>query len=427
MPQSPALVSHPTSPDRRALSLLALLTCLNILSWVDRQIIPALAPLLIEELGLTSAQIGLLYGYAFILCFILAVALLGTLADRVHRPRLIAAGLAVWSLFTSLSGLAHSFAQLAAARVMVGIGEATLTPAALAILSDVFPERWRARAAGIFAIGLPIGAGLSLIVAGILAPRYGWRICFVMLGMIGVVAAAAVALVPDAPRHRPHVPFAPPVAPSATRPDRPVGDFLTTLHRSPALAWTIAGGVIITFSTGATIHVLTWLVQERGYEFRQAALVGGGLYALTGTIGNVTGGWWADFCAARWRGGRLWSMVIAQVVLTPATLMFFLSAPGSTAFYAGWLLSGLRGTIWFGPLYAAVQDLAPPHARATAVAFLMLAINLLGGGPGPWLAGAIGDRSSLTQGLLVTTWIGVGALVPFALAARAVPHADSDR
>lgn len=408
------------SPDRRAIALLVLLTSLNVLSWIDRQIIPAVAPLLIAELGLTSAQIGLLYGYAFILCFIVAGTLLGTLADRVHRPRLIAAGLAVWSLFTALSGLARSFAQLAGARVMVGIGEATLTPAALAMLSDVFPERWRARAAGIFAVGLPIGAGLSLIVAGILAPRYGWRSCFLVLGIVGVLAAVGIAMVPDIERA---VPVGHSFHPATGR-HQPFRDFLVTIRHSPALALTMLGGVIITFSTAATIHGTTWLVRERGYEFREAAILGGGLYALTGTIGNISGGWFADFCAARWRGGRLWSMVIAQALLMPPTLLFFTSAPGSAAFYVGWVLSGLRGTIWFGPLYAAVQDLAPAHARATAVAFLMLALNLLGAGPGPWVAGAIGDRWSLTQGLIVTTWIGLAAIVPFALAARAVKAAE---
>ena len=414
MPQSDDPIPPPRSPDRRAFALLALLTCLNVLSWIDRQIIPSVAPLLMAELGLTSAQIGLLYGYAFILCFIVAGTVLGTVADRVHRPRLIAAGLAVWSVFTALSGLARSFAHLAGARVMVGVGEATLTPAALAILSDVFPEHWRARAAGIFAIGLPIGAGLSLIIAGILAPRYGWRACFLVLGILGVLAAFIVAFVPDVERR------AVKARPPSER-HQPFRDFLGTLRHSPALALTITGGVIITFSAGASVHVITWLVRERGYEFREAAILGGGLFAVTGTIGNIGGGWWADFCAARWRGGRLWSMVIAQVVLVPTTLLFFLSAPGSAAFYVGWVLSGLRGTIWFGPLYVTVQDLAPAHARATAVAFLMLAINLLGGGPGPWLAGAIGDRWTLTHGLLVTTGIGVLAIVPFALAARAAP------
>lgn len=398
--------------------LLALLTALNILSWIDRQIIPALAPLLIAELGVTSAQIGLLYGYAFILCFILAGGVLGPLADRVHRPRLIAAGLAVWSLFTGLSGVARSFVQLAAARLLVGIGEATLTPAALAILSDVFPERWRARAAGIFAVGLPIGSGFSLIVAGLLAPRYGWRTCFIVLGVVGVMAAAVVAMMPDPRNGRvragPHDEHHSDVAAGFSR---PVIDFIDVLRQSPALMLTIAGGAIVTFSTAATIHVLTWLVRERGLEFRQAALMTGGIYALFGTIGNVAGGWFADVCAARWRGGRLWSLVVTQAVLVPPTVLFFSSAPGSTAFYAGWVLSSLRGTIWYGPLYAATQDLAPAGARATAIAFLMLAINLLGAGPGPWLAGAIGDHWSLTEGLILTTWIGLLAVVPFAMAA----------
>lgn len=412
----------------RAWLLLGLLTALNILSWIDRQVIPALAPLLMAELGLTSAQIGLLYGYAFILCFILAGAVLGPLADRLHRPRLIAIGLAVWSLFTGVSGLARSFVHLAGARLMVGIGEATLTPASLAMLSDVFPERWRARAAGIFAVGLPIGTGASLIVAGILAPRYGWRACFFVLGIIGVIAAAAIAMVPDprsAPGSRP--PEAGPrdaalVGAAFRRPmtmvDQPVGEFLRVLSRSPALLLTIIGGAIVTFSTAATIHVLTWLVRERGFEFREAALLGGGIYALAGTGGNVAGGWFADVCEARWRRGRLWSLVITQVVLVPPTFLFFWSQPGSAWFYAGWVLSSLRGTIWYGPLYAVTQDLAPPTARATSVAFLMLAINLLGAGPGPWLAGAIGDRSSLTDGLIVTTWAGLVAVVPFAIAAR---------
>jgi len=410
--------------------LLALLTALNILSWVDRQIIPALAPLLMADLGLTSAQIGLLYGYAFILCFILAGAVIGPLADRLHRPRLIAAGLAVWSAFTGLSGLARSFLHLAGARLFVGIGEATLTPAALAMLSDAFPAGWRARAAGVFAMGLPLGSGLSLVVAGLLAPRLGWRGCFLVLGALGLAAAAVTAAVHDPRRHgQPHgegIPRPPAVA-GAVREPRPIADFWRVLRSSPALALTIAGGAMVTFSTAATVHVLTWLVRERGFEFREAAILAGGIYAVAGAIGNVLGGWLADLCAARWRGGRLWSLVLAHIALTPPTLLFLLSAPGSTAFYLGWVLASLRGTIWYAPLYAATQDLVPATSRATAIAFLMLAINLLGGGPGPWVAGLIGDRSSLTNGLVITTWLGLAGVVPLAMAARRDRLAAADR
>ena len=410
------------SDDRmaKAWGLLALLTALNILSWVDRQIIPALAPLLMADLGLTNAQVGLLHGYAFILCFIAAGIVLGPIADRVHRPRLIAAGLLAWSAFTAASGLARSFTHLAAARVMVGVGEATLTPAALAMLGDAFPARWRARAAGIFAIGLPIGSGLSLVVAGLLAPRIGWRACFFALGTIGIVAAILVALVPEV-RDR--------VGRPVTGRRAGTDHLLTTVRGSPPLLYTIAGGVIVTFSTAATIHVITWLVRERGFEFREAALLTGGIYALAGTIGNIGGGWVADWCEARWRGGRLWSLVATQLVLGPPTLVFFTAEPGSAAFYAGWVLSSLRGTIWYGPLYAATQDLAPAASRATAVAFLMLAINLLGAGPGPWLAGAIGDRWSLTAGLVLTTSAGFLSIIPFALAARSLqlPSGEAER
>jgi MFS transporter, Spinster family, sphingosine-1-phosphate transporter len=396
---------------RRAGWLLALLTVLNILSWIDRQIIPALAPLLMADLGLTSAQIGLLYGYAFILCFIAAGIVIGPIADRVHRPRLIAAGLTAWSAFTAISGAATSFIQLAGARVVVGIGEATLVPASLAMLSDAFPVRWRARAAGIFAIGLPLGSGFSLVIAGLLAPRYGWRSCFYILGVVGVLAALLVAMAPETAARRE----------SPKRETRPMGEFLRTLRQSPALLLTIAGGVLITFSTAASIHVLTWLVRERGFEFRQAAIMAGGIYALGGTIGNVAGGWLADWCETRWRGGRLWSIVGVQLLLVPATIVFFTSERGSTAFFIGWILSSLRGTIWYGPLFVATQEMVPPTSRATAVAFLMLAGNLLGAGPGPWLAGAIGDRWSLTTGLIATTWLGLTAVIPFALAARSSP------
>lgn len=413
---------------RRAWALLALLTALNILSWIDRQIIPALAPLLIADLGLTNAQIGLLYGYAFIVCFVVAGLALGALADRVHRMRLIAAGLAAWSAFTAASGLARSFAQLAGARVLVGVGEATLTPAALAVLSEAFPARWRARAAGVFATGLPLGSGLSLVIAGLLAPRYGWRTCFYVLGAAGIAAAAGVAMVADVRASVGAGPHAP--AASAARPaGRPMREFLSTLRRSPALVYTMAGGVVVTFSTAATVHVITWLVRERGFEFRRAAILAGGIYAVAGAAGNVAGGWLADWCEARWRNGRIWSLAVIQAVLGLPTLVFFLAAPGSAAFYGGWVLSSLRGTIWYGPLYAATQDLAPPASRATAVAFLMLVLNLLGAGPGPWIAGAIGDAFSLTAGLVTTTLAGLLSVVPFVLAARSrpLPSAAAER
>jgi MFS transporter, Spinster family, sphingosine-1-phosphate transporter len=396
------------SPIRRgAFTLLALLTSLNGLSWIDRQIVPALAPLLIAELGINNAQIGLLYGYAFILCFILAGAVLGPVADRVNRPRLIAAGVGLWSIATAASGLANSFLQLAAARVLVGVGEATLTPAALAMLSDAFPQGWRARAAGIFAMGLPLGAGFSLVVAGLLAPRYGWRVCFFVFGAIGMVAAVGTARIRD---------YREPSAPAAGGGVNPI--FRQIIAGTPALSLVILAAILLSFSAAGTIHGVTWLVRERGFDFRTATMLAGAMYAAGGATGNVVGGWLADWCQSRWRGGRLWSLAIMQGALVPVAIVFFTTTSGTAAFYAAWIGSSIRSTMWYGPVFAAAHDRVPPSSRATATAMIILLTNLIGVGPGAWLAGAIGDRWSLTTGQVIITWAGLLAVIPLAIAAR---------
>ena len=149
----------------------------------------------------------MLAGYAFAVIYAIAGLFLGTVADRWHRPRLIALGLFVWSALTAASGLAQNFWQLGMARFFIGIGEATLTPAAIAMLGDVFHPRQRALASGLYYLGIPIGAGLSLIVASLVGPipslgwpGTSWRNCFIALGLIGVALVGALLLIKDPPR-----------------------------------------------------------------------------------------------------------------------------------------------------------------------------------------------------------------------------------
>src|SRR6185503_1099453 len=138
-----------TSP-RYAWLFLAFLTLLNVVNFVDRQLITSLQVPIREELGLSPLQITVLAGYAFAVIYAIAGLLLGTVADRWHRPRLIALGLFVWSALTAASGLAQNFWELGMARFFIGIGEATLTPAAIAMLGDVFHPRQRALASGLY-------------------------------------------------------------------------------------------------------------------------------------------------------------------------------------------------------------------------------------------------------------------------------------
>ena len=178
---------------RAAWLLLALLTTLNVLNFVVRQLIPSLAPLLMADLGLTRAQIGSLIGFAFVVVYSLVGLVLGVVSDRWPRRRLVAGGLTIWSAMTMVSGAARSYAGLAVPRLFCGLGQAALTPAALAMLGDVFPVHRLGLASGIYYAGLPIGTGLSLGLASWIAPRYGWRACFYVVGAAGLAAVALVA------------------------------------------------------------------------------------------------------------------------------------------------------------------------------------------------------------------------------------------
>jgi MFS family permease len=398
---------------------LALLTALNVLNFVDRTLIASLAPLLIDDLELSRAEIGLLAGFGFVVFYSLVGLLLGLAADRWPRLTLMAIGLGLWSAMTALSGLARGFVHLAIPRALVGVGEATLTPAALSVLGDVFPRSRLALASGVYYAGIPLGTAASLFVAGSVAPRWGWRACFYLLGAIGVVAAAAIALFREPPRRG--------VAAAGARP--PFGalarDVVRAVGERPTLALALLGGALLTYGAAAAIHTVTWLVQERGYSFGDAAFAAGFVAVAAGLLGNLAGGAFADACARRWRNGRLWSLVAMTAFFVPVGAVFYSSAPGTALFHLSWFVTSAGTTAWFGPLFAVVQEEAPPRARSSTVAFALLTVNLLGVGPGPFVTGLVGDVRDLSTGLLASLGVTAAAVVPFALAARWRPASSS--
>jgi MFS family permease len=387
---------------------------------VDRQLIPSLAPKLIADLHLSHADIGLLYGYVFLTFYVVMGMFLGTVADRWHRPRLMAAGIAIWSLMTALSGAATSFAGLAMARMLVGVGEATLTPAALSLLGDRFPNDKRAFAAGFYYSGVPLGVGASMIVSGWLVPLYGWRACFWILGVAGLLMAPLVLLIPDRKIAD---------TPTVSKPQLPLSDIARLLIRSlratPAAWLTILGGALINYAVSAAIHVLTWMTQDRGVPFQTAAYLNGAIYTIAGMLGTFLGGWVSDWFHRRYTAGRLWFLIVKACVFLPVTLAFNL-APFNYTWYLGiWFLSSFGSTMWYGPVFATVQDLLPAQIRGTAVAFLLLIINLLGSGPGPWITGLLGDRYGLQTALLSAICVGFASTVPFYLATRSYSKAKA--
>ena len=181
---------------RYAAYALGLLTAINLLNYLDRNVIFALFEPLKRDLDFTDTQLGWL-GSAYILVYSLAALPLGVLSDLRSRRAVIAGGVAVWSAFTFFGGLVRNFWQLFACRAVVGIGEAAVAPAASSLVADYYPGKGRAAAMGVLSAGLAIGGVLGILLGGTLEQLYGWRVAFMVVGVPGFLLARSASRLID--------------------------------------------------------------------------------------------------------------------------------------------------------------------------------------------------------------------------------------
>jgi MFS family permease len=198
---------------------LGVLVVTNILNCVDRYIVSILAGSIQRDLGVTDAQLGFLMGTAFAVFYAVVGIAMGRIADGVSRPRLMAAGLTVWSIMTALGGAATSFVSLSLCRIGVGVGEATGTPCSQALLAEYFPPRHRAMALSAFLVGSFAGSALAMIVGGMFIQHWtdsmcqavpiagacdlpGWKAALIAVGLPGIPLALFVATLREPPRER---------------------------------------------------------------------------------------------------------------------------------------------------------------------------------------------------------------------------------
>jgi MFS family permease len=406
---------------------LGFLILLNILNFVDRGLIASLAPLITEDLGLSDTQIGLLTGFFFVMFYSLISIFMGTLADRFNRSLLMGGGLFLWSLLTAASGAAGRFLHLAGARIFVGVGEASLTPAAMSMLSDKFPPERRAFASGMYYAGIPLGWGLSLIIAGTIGTELGWRNCFYILGGLGMAVSVILLFIKDPPRGA----MEPEGSRAGYRPPKQsfmsiLRELIASTRRSTALFMVVVASSIVVFGMGASAMDQLWLVRERGYSQQNAALIFGLIFIVAGTIGNYAGGAMADWCHKRWRGGRLLFLAWMELAVIPVTLTYRFLPPHTLVFYSCAFIGGMAAMMMYGPIFASVQDLVPIRIRSTSVGMLILGHNVLGAAPGPFVAGFLCDafrdagwQQPMTYGTFFTRIVGLLAVPMFFVAARA--------
>ncbi|HUH65206.1 MAG TPA: MFS transporter [Syntrophales bacterium] len=390
---------------------LTLLLLVNLLNYVDRQVIYAVFPLIKDAFTLSDAALGFL-GSAFMVCYMLSAPLLGWLGDRVNRVRLASAGLAVWSVATSLSGLATSYRSLLLARVSVGIGEASFGTVSPALLSDYYPREQRGRILSTFYLAIPVGSAFGYLLGGVLGERFGWQAAFFIVGLPGLLLAIPVWLLREPLRGATEARAEAVLSPTKA-------DYVTLFSNPPYLLNTFAM-TAMTFAMGGLAQwVPSFLYRAHALDLERANVYFGGITVLAGVLGTVVGGWLGDLLQKRTGKGYLivsgWGFVIGA----PLAVWALISASAVTSLGAMFLAEFFL-FLNTGPLNTVIVNVTDPGIRARAFAVNILVIHALGDAISPALLGWLSDLWGLQNALLMTPVAFIAAAVFCLLCARSL-------
>lgn len=423
---------------RRGWMLVGILVAAYAMSFVDRQILSLLVEDLRRDLAISDSQIGLLQGPAFGVFYAVMGLPFGWLADGYNRMRIIAAGLLLWTLATVMGGLAESFGPLLVSRMLVGVGEAALVPAAVSLLSDSFPPQRRALPLAIFTAGVSLGAGLALVLGGALvalardgvealpligawlAAKQPWQAVLVMAGLGGVPLALLILCLPEPVRRR----------------ERDAGDdtgLWALLRREWRLFVPLLGGsaLLYLFSNALSGWMPSLFIREFGWQPAMVGLRMGSLILVCALAGNVLSGALATrLVGGGQANGTLKVMAGGAALMAPVAILAPL-APAALAAQAGLALVYLSMSLCFGVATASFVAVTPGPLRGRMVALYLLTGNLVGLGLGPpavalALERIVGDPGEVGVALAIVAACSAlpGALLlRFALA----PHARAAR
>ncbi len=362
--------------------LVALLWFIFLLNYLDREVIFSVFPLLQKNLKLTDLELGLL-STSFLWVYAIASPLIGFLADRFGRKRVIVASLMVWSLMTWATGKARSFRELLAVRGLMGVSEAAYLPAGLAMIADHHSERTRSLATGIHYSGAYLGIVLGGIAGGWIGERYGWRPAFTFLGILGV-AYALVALL--GLREKP-----PSTAPTAEHAGVAQPRLVPSLRKLFALRGFVTLTLVFSMMSIANWLVYTWMpiyLYERFHMSLLAAGFSATAYMQVGSVGGILlGGILADRWATRSPRGRLMTQAAGLAIAAP-----FLCIIGITG--SGWVLLAALTIFGIGrgsydcSCMPVLSQIASPELRATGYGVFNF-VGTFAGGISAALAGGL--------------------------------------
>jgi predicted MFS family arabinose efflux permease len=359
---------------------------INLLNYIDRQVLYAVFPLIKSSLQLSDTSLGLL-GSAFMVVYMCAAPVFGWLGAKSSRVRLAASGLGIWSLATMLAGVSSGYNQLLGARSLVGVGEASYGTVAPGILSDYFPQEKRGRVLSWFYLAIPVGSALGYLLGGVIGERFGWQSAFLMVGAPGLLLVIPLALLKTV---------------DVPKPAEQVTCSYLSLLKNRSFVYNTLAMTAMTFAMGGMAQwVPTFLNRVHGLGVERGNLLFGGLTVVAGIIGTMAGGWLGDYYQRRRPDGYLLVSAWGFICGIPVTLLAFTTADLNTALVS-MFLAEICLFLNTGPLNTIIVNVTRHDMRAMAFAANILVIHALGDAVSPTLIGFLSDRWGLGNALLST-------------------------
>jgi MFS family permease len=372
-------------PGQNRHYVLAMVTLVFVVNYLDRQILAILLPAIKVDFHLSDTDLGILTGPAFAVVYAVLGVPLALLGDRLNRRNIIAASLALFSLTTLFGNFVTSFWQLIIARFGTGIGEAGTSPSINSIIADLYPPKERATALAIYSAGLNIGLLLAFFGGGLIAQHYGWRAAFLASGIPGLILALLfVFTVQEPSRGRSEDLIDTAVVPG----------FMTTarfLWSQRSFRFLALGTAMSAFGGYAGIaFVPAFLARSHHLTLGQIGLLLSVTTGVFGFIGTVLSGVTADRIGRADIRRTMLVPVVATFIAVPFAPVFYLSPNLVWVIVAG-AVPAMLGAAYLGPAYAATQGLVPLRMRATASAILIFVLNMIALNFGPLTVGFLSD------------------------------------
>ncbi|MDZ4371264.1 MAG: MFS transporter [Phenylobacterium sp.] len=413
-------LADPYPPRAYAWFVVGALSLINMVSYVERQILTLLFGPIKQDFQLTDTEVSLLAGAAFVIFYVLFGLLFGRLADRSNRKRIIMIGAVFWGVATAACGLAQNFIQLFLARISVGVGEASLGPAALSTISDHFPRERLARAISFYTGAQYLGAGLALVIGGLaihivaqlppldlpgLPPLRPWQMTFVIVGLGGMLALIPMFFVREPVRRGMARP-----APTAGTDKAAVRSELFAFlgaNRPMFTAHFAAFSISSMLGFGTVAWVPTFFIRVHEWAPQNVGYVYGGILAVMGAAGVIAGGRIAEWMESK---GVADTYFVLPMISLSATAVFLISAMvlAPTAEIALGLLvfSTFLSSIPVSLIITALQAVAPNQLRGQLTAVYYFIANILGVASGPTVVALLTDyvyRDEMAVGLSLAT------------------------